>query len=69
MLDERLAHRPIDFDQSIDEGWLNRCAVTPLGQEGELSYFRLSDAVTGQSWIAARAPLDAPAACQRLERD
>jgi len=69
MLDERLAHRPIDFDQSIDEGWLNRCAVTPLGQEGELSYFRLSDDVTGQSWIAARAPLDAPAACQRLERD
>ena len=69
MLDERLAQRPIDFDQSLDEGWLNRCEVTALGQEGELSYFRLRDPVTHQAWIAVRAPLDAPAACQRLERD
>ncbi|NIF26517.1 AAA family ATPase [Pantoea sp. Tr-811] len=69
MLDERLAHRPIDFDQSIDEGWLQRCDITPLGQEGELSYFRLSDPVTRQAWTAVRAPVEAPAACQRLERD
>jgi len=69
VLDERLANRPIDFDQSIDEDWLNRCAITQLGQEGELSYFRLHDPATHQAWIAVRAPLEAPAACQRLERD
>ncbi|MGE8060773.1 trifunctional serine/threonine-protein kinase/ATP-binding protein/sensor histidine kinase [Pseudomonas sp. NPDC089547] len=69
MLDERLAHRPIDFDQSADEGWLNRCDISALGQEGELSYFRLRDPATDQAWIAVRAPLEAPAACQRLERD
>lgn len=69
MLDERLAHRPIDYDQSIDEGWLNRCDITALGQEGELSYFRLRDPASQQAWIAVRAPLEAPAACQRLERD
>lgn len=69
MLDERLAHRPIDYDQSIDEGWLNRCDISALGQEGELSYFRLQDPATRQAWIAVRAPREAPAACQRLERD
>lgn len=69
MLDERLAHRPIDYDQSIDEGWLKRCEVSALGQEGELSYFRLRDPATNQAWIAVRAPLEAPSACQRLERD
>lgn len=69
MLDERLAHRPIDFDQSIDEDWLNRCDITQLGQEGDLSYFRLHDPATRQAWIAVRAPVEAPAACQRLERD
>ncbi|PVZ40365.1 ATP-binding sensor histidine kinase [Pseudomonas sp. CC120222-01a] len=69
MLDERLANRPIDFDQSIDDDWLNRCDITQLGQEGELSYFRLRDPATRQAWIAVRAPLEAPAACQRLERD
>jgi len=69
MLDERLAHRPIDYDQSIDEGWLNRCEISALGQEGELSYFRLRDPASHQAWIAVRAPLEAPSACQRLERD
>ncbi|MFG0501016.1 AAA family ATPase [Pseudomonas sp. YQ_13] len=69
MLDERLAHRPIDYDQSIDEGWLKRCEISALGQEGELSYFRLRDPATNQAWIAVRAPLEAPSACQRLERD
>ncbi|MFJ4383123.1 AAA family ATPase [Pseudomonas sp. NPDC089408] len=69
MLDERLAQRPIDYDQSVDEGWLNRCEITALGQEGELSYFRLRDPVTQHAWVAVRAPLEAPAACQRLERD
>ncbi|MDZ3994377.1 AAA family ATPase [Pseudomonas sp. Teo4] len=69
MLDERLAHRPIDYDQSIDDGWLGRCDITPLGQEGDLTYFRLSDHSTGQAWVAIRAPLEAPAACQRLERN
>ena len=69
MLDDRLAHRPIDFDQSIDEGWLNRCDISALGQEGELSYFRLRDPATHQAWIAVRAPREAPVACQRLERD
>lgn len=69
MLDERLAQRPIDFDQSIDEDWLNRCDIMQLGQEGELSYFRLHDPASCQAWIAVRAPVEAPAACQRLERD
>ncbi|MEN5139947.1 trifunctional serine/threonine-protein kinase/ATP-binding protein/sensor histidine kinase [Pseudomonas juntendi] len=69
MLDERLAHRPLDYDQSVDEGWLNRCDITALGQEGELSYFRLCDPATQQTWVAVRAPLEAPSACQRLERD
>ena len=69
MLDERLAHRPIDYDQSIDEGWLNQCEISALGQEGELSYFRLRDPASHQAWIAVRAPLEAPSACQRLERD
>ena len=69
MLDERLAHRPIDYDQSIDEGWLKRCEISALGPEGELSYFRLRDPATNQTWIAVRAPLEAPTACQRLERD
>jgi len=69
MLDERLAQRPIDFAQSIDEGWLNRCDITQLSQEGDLTYFRLRDPVTRQAWLAVRAPVEAPAACQRLERD
>ncbi|HAB03184.1 MAG TPA: hypothetical protein DCE25_09765, partial [Pseudomonas sp.] len=69
MLDERPAQRPVDFDQSIDDAWLNRCAITQLAQEGELAYFRLLDRDTGHSWIAVRAPLELPAACQRLERD
>ncbi|WP_410481171.1 AAA family ATPase [Pseudomonas plecoglossicida] len=69
MLDERLAHRPIAYDQSVDEGWLNRCDISVLGQEGELSYFRLRDPATHQAWVAVRAPVEAPAACQRLERD
>ncbi|UDU81238.1 ATP-binding sensor histidine kinase [Pseudomonas sp. HN2-3] len=68
MLDERLACRPIDYDPSIDEGWLNRCDITRLGQEGDLTYFRLRDPGTGQSWLAVRAPLESPAACQHLER-
>ncbi|WDY57929.1 trifunctional serine/threonine-protein kinase/ATP-binding protein/sensor histidine kinase [Pseudomonas sp. PSKL.D1] len=69
MLDERLAHRPIDYDQSVDEGWLNRCDITQLGQEGELTWFRLCDPASRQAWLAVRAPVEAPAACQRLERD
>ncbi len=55
MLDERLAHRPIEYDQSVDEGWLNRCDISALGQEGELSYFRLRDPTTHQAWIAPRS--------------
>ncbi|MDT8926472.1 AAA family ATPase [Pseudomonas taiwanensis] len=69
MLDERLAYRPIDYDQSIDDGWLGRCDITPLGQEGDLTYFRLRDSATGQAWVAIRAALAAPAACRRLERN
>lgn len=69
MRDERLAHRPIDYDQTVDESWLNNCDITALGQDGELSCFRLCDPTSGQAWLAMRAPLEAPAACQRLERD
>ncbi|MFK0312176.1 AAA family ATPase [Pseudomonas sp. NPDC090233] len=69
MLDERLAQRPVDYDQSIDETWLNRCDITQQGQEGDLTYFRLRDPVTRQAWLAIRAPVEAPGACQRLERD
>ncbi|MFJ4156493.1 AAA family ATPase [Pseudomonas sp. NPDC089752] len=69
MLDERLAQRPVDYDQSIDETWLTRCDITQEGQEGDLTYFRLRDPVTRQAWLAIRAPVEAPGACQRLERD
>ncbi|CAM3618993.1 Nodulation protein V [Pseudomonas reidholzensis] len=69
MLDERLVHRPIDNDPSLDEAWLNRCDTALLAQEGDLSYFRLWDARSSKAWIAVRAPVESPAACQRLERD
>ncbi|HDS1736355.1 trifunctional serine/threonine-protein kinase/ATP-binding protein/sensor histidine kinase [Pseudomonas sp. BP8] len=69
MLDERLVHRPIDNDPSLDEDWLNRCDTALLGQEGELTFFRMWDARSGKAWIAVRAPVESPAACQRLERD
>ncbi|MFJ4052109.1 AAA family ATPase [Pseudomonas sp. NPDC089743] len=69
MLDERLVHGHVDYVQSIDEGWLNRCDITQRGQLGDLTYFRLHDPVTRLAWLAVRAPVEAPAACQRLERD
>jgi len=69
MLDERLVHVSINNDPSIDEHWLGRCTPVPLGQDGELCHFRLLDATAGQAWLAIRAPVESPAACQRLERD
>lgn len=69
MLDECLVSRPVDNDPSINEAWLARCSIAPLAREGDLSYFRLWDAEAGRSWVAVRAPVESPAACQRLERD
>lgn len=69
MLGESLVQWPIDHDPSIDEDWLNRCDTALLTQEGELSYFRLWDARSARAWTAIRAPVESPAACQRLERD
>lgn len=69
MLDERPAQTPIVDDPSIDEAWLDRCTIARLGQEGELTYFRLWDERSGKAWNAVRAPVESPAACQSLERD
>jgi predicted ATPase/signal transduction histidine kinase len=69
MLDECLVLVSVDNDPAIDEHWLSRCTTVALGQEGELCHFCLFDTETRQSWHAIRAPVESPAACQRLERD
>lgn len=69
MLDERLVAKAIDNAPTIDNDWLGRCDTALLGQEGELTYFRLWDARSSQAWIAVRAPVESPAACKRLESD
>ena len=40
-----------------------------LRRENDLTWFTLQDPQSGTSWLAARAPIQRPATCQRLERD
>lgn len=69
MLKERLPRVLFKEERLLDEAWLNRCRVSLIRHEGELTYCELFDATALQSWTAARAPIESPAACQRLERD
>lgn len=69
MLDERLSHTLFSEQIVMDEEWLNRCRVSLCRHEGELTYCELFDSHTRKTWLAARAPIESPAACQRLERD
>lgn len=69
MLEERLSHTLFSDEIVMDEEWLARCSVSLRRHEGELTYFELFDFATGKTWLAARAPIESPAACQRLERD
>jgi predicted ATPase/signal transduction histidine kinase len=59
----------LSHDVVHDEAWLERCTFGFLCRENDLSYFTLDDAQSGTRWIAARAPIQRPATCQRLERD
>lgn len=69
MLEERLPHMISREELMFDEEWLNRCSVSLRRHEGELTYCDVCDNSTGRTWLAARAPIESPAACQRLERD
>lgn len=69
MLEERLPHTLFREEIVLDEEWLNRCSVSLRRHEGELTYCELFDPEVGKTWLAARAPIELPAACQRLERD
>ena len=69
MLERRLPHRLFRKEIMLDEDWLNRCSVSLRGHEGELTYCEFFDPQTSKTWMAARAPIESPAACQRLERD
>lgn len=40
-----------------------------LRRENDLTWFTLLDRPSGTRWLAARAPIQRPATCQRLERD
>lgn len=57
------------LDVVHDEAWLERCTFTMLRRENDLTWFTLQDPQSGTSWLAARAPIQRPATCQRLERD
>ncbi|MGY3303286.1 putative ATPase/signal transduction histidine kinase [Pseudomonas sp. PvR086] len=52
-----------------DEAWLERCTFSMLRRENDLTWFTLQDRPSGTHWLAARAPIQLPATCQRLERD
>ncbi|MFF7063574.1 AAA family ATPase [Pseudomonas sp. NPDC008258] len=69
MLEERLPHMLLREELMLDEEWLNRCSVSLRRHEGELTYCDFFDPETSKIWMAARAPIESPAACQRLERD
>ncbi|WP_230172369.1 ATP-binding sensor histidine kinase [Pseudomonas sp. Bi123] len=40
-----------------------------LRRENDLTWFTLQDRPSGTHWLAARAPIQLPGTCQRLERD
>lgn len=69
MLEKRLPRTLSSDEPSLDEDWLNQCEVALVRREGELTYCELFDPRTARTWVAARAPIESPAACQRLERD
>jgi len=52
-----------------DEAWLERCTFSMLRRENDLTWFTLQDRPSGTHWLAARAPIQLPGTCQRLERD
>ncbi|MDQ0123582.1 putative ATPase/signal transduction histidine kinase [Pseudomonas lini] len=57
------------LDVVHDEAWLEQCTFTLLRRENDLTWFALQDRSSGTRWLAARAPIQQPATCQRLERD
>lgn len=57
------------LDVVHDEAWLERCTFAMLRRENDLTWFTLQDRPSGTHWLAARAPIQRPATCQRLERD
>ena len=57
------------LDVVHDEAWLERCTLGMLRRENDLTWFMLHDRSSGTRWLAARAPIQRPATCQRLERD
>lgn len=57
------------LDVVHDEAWLLRCTFAMLRRENDLTWFTLQDRSSGTYWLAARAPIQLPATCQRLERD
>ncbi|WP_263223998.1 trifunctional serine/threonine-protein kinase/ATP-binding protein/sensor histidine kinase [Pseudomonas alabamensis] len=69
MLENRLPPMLSRKETLLGEAWLNRCRVSLRRHEGELTYCGLFDPDTSKTWVAARAPIESPAACQRLERD
>jgi predicted ATPase/signal transduction histidine kinase len=69
MLERRLPQAFSDDEPSLDDDWLDQCEVSLSRHEGELTYCRLRDPASGKTWLAARAPIESPATCQRLERD
>nr|WP_237509733.1 ATP-binding sensor histidine kinase [Pseudomonas chlororaphis] len=60
---------PSSPDVVHDEPWLERCTFEVLRRENDLTWFTLQDRQSGTRWLAARAPIQRPATCQRLERD
>ncbi|CAH0131453.1 Sensor histidine kinase TmoS [Pseudomonas sp. Bi123] len=52
-----------------DEAWLELCTFSMLRRENDLTWFTLQDRPSGTHWLAARAPIQLPGTCQRLERD
>nr|WP_236707826.1 ATP-binding sensor histidine kinase [Pseudomonas sp. Leaf48] len=51
------------------EAWLERCSFELLRRENDLTWFAIQDRQSGTRWLGARAPIQQPATCQRLERD
>jgi predicted ATPase/signal transduction histidine kinase len=57
------------LDVVHDAAWLERCTFGLLRREDDLTWFSLQDRHAGTRWLAARAPIQRPDTCQRLERD
>jgi predicted ATPase/signal transduction histidine kinase len=57
------------IDVVHDEAWLEGCTFTVLRRENDLTWFTLQHRPSETRWLAARAPIQRPAICQRLERD